>query len=332
MQTIGGCLLILGLLALAGGIYKKLLAKKIMKAPLVKSGDAASRADSVAGPRGEISVQGMGVCAAPLRSPVSGTECVYYEYTVKESWDEKIFNEESQKEESKHFEETLFEHTDAANFSVDDGSGPVPIVAGKGGDFELAKTFGQSQGGGLGMVKEFVSGLKDIIKGGNPTLVFGNVRIVSASVDAFSTERVLEIYEGDTLVKTYRGGKDISTKMTVEERVLKTSQRLYVCGKVVEGGRIGSSGWSSLLISLKTRDELLGSTVKFMKELLIGGAAATEVGLLMYKPFWGIAPPVVGVGAYFAARKFPAQINAAVDKIMSLSSRIGKTSKATAKA
>src|SRR6185295_13343398 len=53
--------------------------------------------------------------------------------------------------------------------------------------------------------------------------------------------------------------------------------RVYVCGKAEAGG-IASPSWRNLIITNKTRDELLAHATKSAKMFLIGGAAAFVVG------------------------------------------------------
>src|SRR5207245_6442659 len=66
--------------------------------------------------------------------------------------------------------------------------------------------------------------------------------------------------------------------------------RLFVLGKF-EGGAIRSPSWTSLVLSHKTRDEVLGSAQKTGKGFLIGGASALAVGVIL-----GVVSVLIGGG------------------------------------
>ena len=69
----------------------------------------------------------------------------------------------------------------------------------------------------------------------------------------------------------------LGTEFTVEETALPVESSLYVCGKA-EGNAIGAPSWRMLLISNKTRDQLLESATQDAKRALFGGAAAMLFG------------------------------------------------------
>lgn len=129
----------------------------------------------------------------------------------------------------------------AAAFSVDDGSGAVFIEASEGGDFEPTQSKKDSKKVGL------IAGIK------GTDLTFGSYTI---STGIGSME---ETYE-------------------VEEEYMPLQPRLYVCGKATERGVITSPDWRQLLLSNKTRDELLGSAQKTAKMSLLGGGIAFAIG------------------------------------------------------
>jgi hypothetical protein len=132
----------------------------------------------------------------------------------------------------------------AARFAVDDGSGPVWIDAREGGDFEPYQRKSETKGTGL------MGGItgKDIM--------FGNYT-VSPGILA------------------------LGTKFEVEETVMPLVQRVYACGKVSEGNSIAAPGWRQLLLSNKSRDELLSSATKGAKTFLLGGGVAFAAGAAM---------------------------------------------------
>lgn len=130
----------------------------------------------------------------------------------------------------------------AAQIAINDGSGPLWVDLREGGDYEPMDSKQQQQSTGL---------LKGIVGG---ELMFGNYRL---NAGMFS----------------------LGTKYTVEEKVLPVQQSLYVCGKLADGGgMIISPKWRNLIVSNKTRDQLLASAMKTAKIALIAGAASLVIG------------------------------------------------------
>src|SRR5262245_37606076 len=114
LSTIGLAVLALGIVGLIWGVMQKLKAGRVADAPLVKTGELAARGPAVAGPKGAVSVQGAVVCQQPLQSPVTGTPCLYYSVKCTATW------KDGDSEKSK----VLDEQKVAAQFAIDDGSGP----------------------------------------------------------------------------------------------------------------------------------------------------------------------------------------------------------------
>lgn len=141
----------------------------------------------------------------------------------------------------------------AASFSINDGTGEVWIDARKGGDFQPTLTRSETKGTGL------IGGLT------GQELVFGNHRIQP-------------------------GIMNVGTKYTVREECLPVENRLYVCG-VVGDRSITAPGWRNLLISNKTREELFAGATKNAKMMLMGGAGAFAVGMILTIVGIVIAPP-----------------------------------------
>lgn len=130
----------------------------------------------------------------------------------------------------------------AAQLCINDGSGPVWVDLREGGDFEPMQTKNMEQSTGL---------LKGIVGG---ALQFGNYTL-NAGIGSLGT--------------TYK----------VEEKALPVQQSLYVCGRMAEqGGVITAPKWRSLIVSNKSRDQLLAAATKTAKIALIAGAATFVVG------------------------------------------------------
>lgn len=239
MGGIGIILVVLGIIGLIWGLMQKFKAGRLSKAPFVKTGDAASKGDSVAGEKGAISVEGNVKCDQPLLSPVTGTPCLYYELKVIGTWKDGDSNQSKDYVDEKQ----------AATFTLDDGTGGVKIVAGKGGDFEpMEKTFDETKKEG------FFADLKNAVGKGQP-MMFGKY--------AFNNPPMSK-----------------ADKFQCVEKVVKVQPKLYALGKL-EGNAIGSPSWTSLILTNKSRDELLGSTAKGAKNFLMGGGIALALGVIL---------------------------------------------------
>ncbi len=116
----------LGLIILFLGTWRRLEARRLARAPLVRTGEAASRGAAVAAADGTIAVQGRVRCSRELLSPVTHTPCLYYELRVIGSWQDG----------DRRRRHTLVEERKAARIFLDDGSGSVRVVADGGGRFE----------------------------------------------------------------------------------------------------------------------------------------------------------------------------------------------------
>lgn len=155
----------------------------------------------------------------------------------------------SWKEGDQTKEKEYFSEKRAAEFGLDDGSGIVTVNAAEGGDYEpFDKTFDESKKEG------FFADLKGAVGKGEP-IMFGKFA-----------------FENPTMSK--------ADKFHCTEKVVKVQPRLFALGKH-EGGQIKSPSWTSLILSNKSRDTLLGSTAKAAKNFGIGGGAAMAVGLIL---------------------------------------------------
>lgn len=135
---------------------------------------------------------------------------------------------------------TVDEQKASSQFGIDDGSGILWIDARDGGDFDPEDVREQTQTPGL------LGGIT------GTDLTFGTYRVAT-------------------------GALAMGTKYTVKERVFPIQKSLYACGKS-EGGSMVAPGWRQLVLSNKSRDELLSSATKTAKISLIAGAAAFALG------------------------------------------------------
>ena len=137
----------------------------------------------------------------------------------------------------------------AAAFAVDDGSGAIGVVADQGGDYEpFEKSFEETKKG------------KGLTERKN---AFGKGQSIQFGKLAFAKP---PMSKADTF--------------TCTEHVMKVQPRLFVLGKY-EGGVIGSPGRASLILSRKTREQLVGSTATSARRFLIGGPSAAALGAIL---------------------------------------------------
>lgn len=235
MAPIGMILVAIGIIALIYGIMMRMKAGRVTDAPLASTGDVAARGPQVAGPKGAISSQGTVMCQQPVIAPVSGTPSLFYEIKVTAEWKDGDATKTKELDHQKV----------AAQFAINDGSGPIWVDLREGGDFEPTVKKEMEQSTGL---------LKGIVGG---ELVFGNYRLQA-------------------------GIGNLGTTYKVEEKCLPMQPSLYVCGKLADGGgAITAPSWRSLIASNKTRDQLLAEATKSAKIALIGGAAGLVVGIAL---------------------------------------------------
>lgn len=253
LLPVGIALFALGLIGFIYGIFQRLKAGRITGAPLVKTNDIAMRGRAVAGAKGAVSAQGHVACPVPVHAPFSGVPCLYYEIRCTARW----------KDGDTHKSKVVDEQKVAAQFTIDDGSGPVGIDAREGGDFEPTQKKSEIKGTGL------IGGLT------GTDLEFGNYRVSTPILD-------------------------VGTKYEVEEVLLPLVPTLYACGRIGDAGNlIASPSWQELLLSSKSRDALLAAATKTSKIalgagallLLVGGGAATAGTLLAQQEPAAASPP-----------------------------------------
>jgi E3 Ubiquitin ligase len=234
LGIVGAVLIVAGIVAFVYGFLMRARVGRVSDAPFVKTGEAAQKGTAVANARGAISAEGNVSCPQPLVSPVSGTTCIYYEIKVTAEW-----------KDGQHLKTKEMGHEKrAAQFSIDDGSGPVWVDAREGGDFEPEQVKSETKGHGL------LGG----IAGGD--LVFGNYRVSTGILSA-------------------------GTKYTVKETVVPAVPKLYVCGKVGSSNEITKPSWRSLLITHKSREDFLGHAMATAKYCFIGGGAGLGLGAIL---------------------------------------------------
>jgi hypothetical protein len=242
MLAVGAIVLLVGVLALVGGGLQKLRAGRIAKTPVARTGDILSKGAAVAGEKGAISTEGKVAASQLVTAPVTGTQCLYYETEVVAKW----------KKGDQTVTQRVVHERVAAPFTVDDGSGAVGIDASKGGDFDTKQAFRRTQSRGL------MSAIT-----GKP-LTFGE--------NGFSIPMGMRV--NNVIIPD-------SADFEVTEKVFEVPSHLYVNGKLDEQNRIGSPSWTALILSTKSRDELLSGTATMSKRLLIGGAAAGSIGAVL---------------------------------------------------
>jgi len=232
---IGALLVALGILGLVYYFFMRMRAGRVSDAPFVKTGEAAAKGMAAANAKGAISTEGNVACPQPLTAPLSGKMCLFYELKVTATW--KAGDTEKTRE--------LQHEKRAAQFGVDDGSGPVWVDAHEGGDFEPSEERSETK----------TTGLIGSLTGQD--LVFGNnFRIAT-------------------------GLLSIGTKYFVEEKILPAVPKLYVCGKVGPSNEIAAPSWRQLLLTSKSRADYLGHAMAHAKIALIVALALNSVGAVL---------------------------------------------------
>jgi hypothetical protein len=234
MGAVAAVLIGIGIIAIIYGFMMRTRVGRVTDAPFVKTGEAAGKGTGAANAKGAISVEGNVSCQAPLVSPVSGTTCLYYEVKVTAAW----------KDGDTHKTKEIGTEKRAAQFAVDDGTGPVWVDARDGGDFEPNQIKEETKGTGL------IGGIT------GQDLQFGNYRVST-------------------------GMLSLGTKYTVKESVLPAVPKVYVCGKVGSSNEIMKPGWRNLLVTNKSREDYLGHAMAHAKFSFMGGGGGILVGAIL---------------------------------------------------
>ncbi len=226
MGPAAALVVVLGVVGIIYSFMERAKAQRVTKAPLIRTGSLAMQASGSA-----VSVEGNVVCPQPLIAPFSGTPCLFYSLKCTAEWKEG---------ETKKTRE-LSNLKSAAQFLIDDGSGPAWINASQGGTFEPTQSKSEAKGAGL------LGGIT------GKDLMFGQYVVTTSALG-------------------------LGTKYEVKEEVLPLTPRLYVNG-VLNGGVISEpTGMQSLIISHKTREHLLASSLKTAKLALVIGISAVVIG------------------------------------------------------
>jgi hypothetical protein len=228
---IGGVIFLIGVLVLVVGKIESAKAGDLASAPQVKTGDAAAKGAAIGDKNGLVTVAGTVKCPSPLESPVAGTPCLFYNHTIKANWQETSLDSTTGKQKTENKSDTVLSESKAAEFSLDDGSGPLPVAL--------------KELDGLDLESSPSSTFKDTDAG----------RIRSL---------------GKTKLRS-------NTTYTESEQILKPMETLTAHGKL-ESGAIGPD---NLLLSTKTRDQLLAEKVSTAGMLLTTGWVGLVLGLIV---------------------------------------------------
>jgi hypothetical protein len=245
----GLLVLLVGLAGLGVGLFQHFKAKRILAAPFKKTGELAQNPTSP-DPKGLISTEGNVVAGTPLLSPCSQTPCLYYEVEVIRHGEKTELTQDGTKTEKK--KETVETLKKGLVFSLDDGSGAIPVDATQGGDFDnLKKKFEEKVKLGLTLPGE---------------LKFGELKL-----------RTPRLPNGESTIA-----------FEAIEKIVPAEGKLFALGKI-DKGVIGKPGWRSMMFSSKGRDGLLASTAKVRKIGFIAGGVATiaAIPLMIFGPSGG---------------------------------------------
>jgi hypothetical protein len=239
----GALFLVIGLVALAAGVFAHFKGKRILAAPFRGTGELARNPTS-SDPKGLISTQGAIVPPAEaVLSPITRTPCLHWEVEVRRHFEKTETTQDGEKTEKGSEKEESMEG--GAIFGLDDGSGVVYVDATQGGDFDTRKqSFKEKIELGMRIPSE---------------LVFGELRL-----------------------RTPRLPDDVNTThFEAVEKIVPIDGALFALGKI-DGGKIVKPGWRSMLFSSKGREGLLASTAKQKKFGTIGGGVALAASIPMF--------------------------------------------------
>jgi len=232
MGAIAAIVTAISIIVLIYGLLMRRKASRITKADHLQSGAAGSTPDGKA-----VSVQGRPV-AQPLVSPVTGTQCLYYEVEIEGFW-----KDGDNKKSKTYYEDKQ------GQVGVDDGSGVLPLNLAGGGDFDLKDTFEEKHKEGM------FDDLKNAV-GKGKAIEFGNFQFqnpVNSKANEFVCKEKVFLADGGTV---------------------------YAAGYMKQGVLSGK-GLFSLLVSPKTREQLLDEALGNAKKALMGGGIGVGVGVLV---------------------------------------------------
>lgn len=239
----GALFLLIGLGALAFGVFAHFKGKRILAAPFRGTGALANNPTSP-DPKGLISTEGQIVPPREtVLSPITRTPCLHWEVEVRRHFEKTEQTQDGTKTEKGSEKEESMEG--GAIFGLDDGSGIILVDATKGGDFDTRK-----------------ESFKDKVKIGLRVpgeLVFGELKL-----------RTPRLPDGDS-----------TTAFEAIEKIVPVEGALFALGKM-EGGKIVKPGWRSMLFSSKGREGLLAATAKHKKYGLISGGVAVAASIPMF--------------------------------------------------
>lgn len=248
MLGIGAIILVIGALALVGGILKKMRAGRIGNTPFAAPSQIAQNGKGLADPKGSIATEGQVRHGQLLTSPVTNTQCLFYQLKLEAKW--KVGDKERSY--------VLIDQSEAAPFHIADANGQVAITLDpkQSSDYDVTIPFN---------AKRFTRGLLATMTG-KPIEVTPSFSIPG---QVHYTELGRQ-YEVPTTANFY-----------VTERVLEPKPFFHVNGKLQDDGSIGSPKWAALMVKEKNRDVLLAESSGAAKKLFIGGGAGAGIGAIL---------------------------------------------------
>lgn len=237
--------LVIAAMALVGGVLKKMRAGRIGNTPFALPSQIAQNGRGLADPKGSIATEGQVRHGALLTSPISNTQCLFYEIKVEAEW----------KTGDSKKKVTIVEDVAAAPFTIADENGQVGVTLdpSASSEYDVSAPFNG---------KQFSRGL------------LGSMMQKPIEVTpAFSIPAQCHYTE---LGKQWEVPANATFYVT--ERVLEPKPFFHVNGRLQEDGTIGSPKWTSLLVKEKNRESLLADSAGMAKKLFIGGGAGAFAG------------------------------------------------------
>ncbi|MDB4954725.1 MAG: hypothetical protein JWO36_2294 [Myxococcales bacterium] len=197
MLYLGIGLLVAGSLIVVMGLVTRNKAKRILAAPLRRTGEAAQSPNL----EGLVGIEGAVRTMQPLMAPCSNRPCVYYSLKI-----EKKVKEKKGTQTTTSWKTASDQHFGSV-FQLDDGSGPVFVQAQEALDADLVQSYsGQPPGGpGLGLLANLVGA----VMGGPEVLEYrATERIIPADAKLFALGKL----QGGQLGKPQSGKLMVSTR------------------------------------------------------------------------------------------------------------------------
>jgi hypothetical protein len=244
---IGGAAIIIGIVCVVMAILSRRKLSAMEETPTVKAAQAVQMGDPAG--TNKVELYGVAETQAPLVSPASGRQCIYYRYKV-ERQNYRTVTDSQGYTSTEEYWETVSDDAQSTPFTIRDETGAIWVVP-RGADFVAEQTMSDSPGGygaqqgsaGGGVLGTIMDTASSIFPGGGggylrtsewlipvgfPVYVLGN---------AFTTNAGSQIGKAD-------GPFIVSFK---SERELQSKYKLHFTLYAVFGAVLGCGGLAAMI-------------------------------------------------------------------------------------